>query len=342
MRFTHCFAALSCAVFASALAIPRQDQPLAEKQFKNIQSFKGSKASDIIPAMQFMSASLGVDCDYCHVEDRASDEKEAKKTAREMIALQRDINERNFHGRNRVTCASCHAGHTHPNSVPPISGGQIRARRSPNVNATDVLAAYGKAVGGDPSHPITELKLEGTNVSHGVTGKVEAVYAGAKFTYATRLAKSEQKMGFNGNVAWFTTPTGVQQVPLSYAIKYVRQNTLFTGPDSLPKLTGIIGATANLGDRAVLVISGTIADDRTRVTLYFDKATGLLTRTLFGYPTVLGTMVQSNDYADYRNVGGVKVPMTITNHASEGDTVTRYTSATVESNIAPSQFDPAK
>src|ERR1022692_2602519 len=154
MRLAHALAILSCAVFGSAVAVPRQDEPLAETQFKNIQSFKGSKSSDVIPAMQFMSASLGVGCDYCHTEDRASDEKEEKKTAREMIAMQHDINARNFRGRNQVTCASCHGGHTRPVAVPPVEGAQVRARRSPDVKPEVVLAAYGKAVGADPAHPI--------------------------------------------------------------------------------------------------------------------------------------------------------------------------------------------
>ncbi|HZV59194.1 MAG TPA: hypothetical protein VFF42_02575, partial [Candidatus Eremiobacteraceae bacterium] len=41
-------------------------QKLAEEQFKNIQALKGIPADQLIPAMQFISASLGVDCEYCH------------------------------------------------------------------------------------------------------------------------------------------------------------------------------------------------------------------------------------------------------------------------------------
>lgn len=341
MRLTHALAVLSCAVFGSAVAVPRQDEPLAEKQFKNIQSFKGSKATDIIPAMEFMSASLGVGCDFCHAEDRASDVKQEKKTAREMIAMQRDINTRNFRGRNQVTCASCHAGHTRPIGVPPVEGGQIRAQRSPDVKPDAVLAAYSKAVGADPAHPITALRLGGTNLSRGEKGKVEALYSGSKFQFTTHGPKGDQKQGFNGSVVWFTTPKGVQQVPLVYAIQFVRENAMFI-EGSLPALTNPIGATAKLGDRDVQVVSGTIAGDTARVSLYFDKKTGLLARTQFGYPTILGTIVQTNDYADYRKVNGVQVPMTVTNHTAEGDTVTKFTSVAVESKVDDGAFDPAK
>src|SRR5215467_12015179 len=36
-------------------------------QFKNIQVLKDIPADQVIPSMQFISASLGVDCDFCHV-----------------------------------------------------------------------------------------------------------------------------------------------------------------------------------------------------------------------------------------------------------------------------------
>jgi len=92
----------------------------------------------------------------------------------------------------------------------------------------------------------------------------------------------------------------------------------------------------------VLVVSGTIAGDKTRVSFYFDKKTGLLARTQFGYPTTLGTIVQTNDFADYRKVNGVQLPMAITNHSAQGDTVTKFTSANVESTVDPSAFEPPK
>jgi len=38
-----------------------------EQAFKNIQILKGIPADQLIPSMQFISASLGVECEYCHV-----------------------------------------------------------------------------------------------------------------------------------------------------------------------------------------------------------------------------------------------------------------------------------
>ena len=64
-----------------AIFFPQGDQP-AEAVYKNIKVFKGTPAKDILPAMQFMSASLKVNCGFCHAPgDFASDAKEEKGSA---------------------------------------------------------------------------------------------------------------------------------------------------------------------------------------------------------------------------------------------------------------------
>jgi photosynthetic reaction center cytochrome c subunit len=84
--------------------------------------------------MKRYEQDLGVTCSHCHVEDSttgrldyASDENPAKQTARIMIAMLNDINERHLAqlgGDARyavpVTCGSCHRGRTSP---PPFEAG---------------------------------------------------------------------------------------------------------------------------------------------------------------------------------------------------------------------------
>src|SRR5436309_1040426 len=74
-----------------------------EQAQKNIQVFKGLPESQLIPVMNYMSASLGVRCNFCHVNkdgnwDYPSDDKPEKNTAREMIAMVTGINKNNFRG----------------------------------------------------------------------------------------------------------------------------------------------------------------------------------------------------------------------------------------------------
>ena len=57
----------------------------AEEEFKNIQALKGIPAEQVIPSMQFIAASLGVECEYCHVAHaNEKDDKKPKVTARKM------------------------------------------------------------------------------------------------------------------------------------------------------------------------------------------------------------------------------------------------------------------
>src|SRR5204863_8178985 len=72
---------------------------LAEEEFKNIQALKGVPADQIIPSMQFIAASLGVECEFCHVAHaNEKDDKKTKVTARKMIEMMIAINKDNFEG----------------------------------------------------------------------------------------------------------------------------------------------------------------------------------------------------------------------------------------------------
>ena len=110
--------ALSAAFFGARAQNPPQTAPsasasqdgaaapkTASQQFKNIQVLKDVPADQLIPAMQFISASLGVDCEYCHVEHAFDkDDKKPKVTARKMMEMMITINNENFENHRVVTC----------------------------------------------------------------------------------------------------------------------------------------------------------------------------------------------------------------------------------------------
>src|SRR5580704_12228315 len=93
----------------------------AEEEYKNIQVLKGIPADQLIPGMQFITASLGVECQFCHVEGAfEKDDKKAKQTARKMMEMMFAINKENFEGHREVTCYSCHRGSADPVGTPPV------------------------------------------------------------------------------------------------------------------------------------------------------------------------------------------------------------------------------
>ncbi|MGH9899169.1 MAG: c-type cytochrome, partial [Pyrinomonadaceae bacterium] len=141
------------------------DKPI-EQVRKNIQVLKGLPASQLFPVMNFVSASLGVRCNYCHVNNGGdnwvweSDEKQTKRTARRMMQMVIDLNKNNqtdFRG-SRVTCYTCHRGQTEPQHLPtlPLMSSKASANGSAEESkkaeslptVRQVLDRYVEAVGG--------------------------------------------------------------------------------------------------------------------------------------------------------------------------------------------------
>ena len=89
---------------------------------KNIQVLKDVPPDQINLTMQYITASLGVQCNYCHVQGQNdSDDKETKKVAREMMKMVDKLNASFFDGKPRVSCASCHNGRAKPIRTPPLA-----------------------------------------------------------------------------------------------------------------------------------------------------------------------------------------------------------------------------
>ena len=101
---------------------------LTETVFKNIQVLKGIPSDQLIPAMQFITASLGVGCNYCHVQDHFDkDDKKPKQIARDMMRMMFAIDKNSFEGNREVTCYSCHRGLLRPEAV-PIIGSEVQPK----------------------------------------------------------------------------------------------------------------------------------------------------------------------------------------------------------------------
>jgi hypothetical protein len=92
---------------------------------------KDTPRPQVVQMMQAIAASLGVQCNYCHVmegrggrNDMASDEKTTKKAARGMMLLTRDINAKLPQTIGKVAgatttvgCATCHRGVPIPKQI---------------------------------------------------------------------------------------------------------------------------------------------------------------------------------------------------------------------------------
>jgi Photosynthetic reaction centre cytochrome C subunit len=71
--------------------------------------------------MRVISASLGVECEFCHESNRALNTAK-KDVARRMMRMTLDLNRGAFEGRLRVTCYTCHRGSSNPLAAPQPTG----------------------------------------------------------------------------------------------------------------------------------------------------------------------------------------------------------------------------
>ncbi len=94
------------------------DKPAGE-QFKNVQLLKAAPSGQFIGYMNAFNAALGVNCAFCHLEDKSSDDKMEKVVARKMLTMTGEINAKFFAGKMEVRCYTCHKGAARPVSEAP-------------------------------------------------------------------------------------------------------------------------------------------------------------------------------------------------------------------------------
>ncbi|MDE3180036.1 MAG: c-type cytochrome [Acidobacteriota bacterium] len=336
--FSAVIAVLALAFFiTSALAPtgPGRAQPIpqassapaaktAGETFKNIQVLKDIPANQLIPSMEFIASSLGVHCEFCHVEgDFSKDTKRPKLTARHMIAMELAINKENFHGHPEVTCYTCHRGMTHPMGVPVITaamtngapGGGMNAEgmnHEPGVNADAVIAKYVEALGGAEALGKITTRVEKGSAA-GPGGRSTPVEVDSKAPDEQRLVmqtpNGNNTRVFNGRQGWLVAPGRPPRAITGAELDAMKLGADFHLALDLKKEFQHlrVGRPESIDGRQMTVLMGS-NPDHPPVKFYFDPDSGLLTRIETFEPTPLGYNPTQVDFADYRVSDGVKLP----------------------------------
>jgi len=294
-----------------------------EQAFKNIQVLKGAPADQLIPTMQFVSASLGVECDFCHVPGSfEKDDKAPKQKAREMMQMMFAIDQRNFKGEREVTCYSCHRGSTRPVAAPPVAEAaaklEIPAEKTggealpPNLpSPAQVVDKYIQAVGGAQAIQSVSSRVgKGTATVEGQPTAFE-LFAKAPNKRAAILhfSRGDSVTAFDGQNGWLGSAGRRTRDVGGAELEAMRVDADFYFP---LHLTGTfkdlrMAKPEKIGDQEAYVLVG-IPDAQPPVKLYFDEQSGLLLRMLRYSETLLGRLPTEIDYADYRDAGGAKTP----------------------------------
>ncbi len=325
--------------FAQAPSMPPPAKgQTAGQYFKNVTtaSLKGLTPSDFLGAMGVMTAAVGYDCSNCHpgagtdAIDWVTDSNPKKVTARKMVDVVAAVNKNFFGGAQVVTCWTCHRGQ----DAPPTSIALDKLYGEPNEERRDILAP-------DPNEPAATQILDQYVQAAGGAAKLAAVksyvatgtsrgYAGMGGTAAFELyAQAPDSRGmwihfpqfpergvsawtYDGKTGWIVQPRAI--VPV---YELTGNDVIGAKLDALVSFpAGIKTAFTNwrvvqedtINGREMYVVQGIGQGAGVVATFYFDKQTHLLTRFVRRTPSPVGRISIQQDFDNYKDVDGIKLP----------------------------------
>ena len=362
---------LACAISANRLASAQSSQApasvrplMAEDVFKNVQALKGIGVDDFMLTMGIMSAAVGSDCVGCHPSagtdhvDWAFDTPR-KRTARRMVQMVIGLNRDTFNGRQVVTCWTCHRGRDRPVTTPTLDvvygapvdeADDVLVQAQGVPSADQVLNKYLQALGGAANVArITSFVATGKSIGYkgfGGGGVVE-VAAQAPDKRATHISFPEYPdrgvsvRTYDGRAGWIATPLAV--VPKYELAGSERDGARLDAMLAFPAqtaqaLTSLrVGPPTTIADKDVTVVQGN-GPNGTLATLYFDDASGLLVRIVRHGRSPIGRVPTQVDYADYRDVAGIKFPFHWTYAWLDGRDNFEFSDVKLNVPIDPAKF----
>jgi len=333
--------------------------------FKNVSTstLKGLTVDDFLGAMGVISADLGLDCADCH-PGAGSDkvdwvfDTERKKTARKMVEMVATINRTNFSGVQNVTCFTCHHGRLRPTTTialdtlygPPNEEKEDIVATGEGVpSANQILDKYIDALGGAQRlSRLTSFIATGTSLGYeglGGGGSFQILAKAPDQRVVQIVFKDHPERGdsirvFNGRNGWVKSPRGLltEYELTGSELDGLRLDALMAFPGQIKQNLNNLraGNPDDINGKEVQVVQGTSAKG-ILVTMYFDKQSGLLVRMIRYSRSPVGRIPTQSDYADYRDVGGIKFPFQYTYSWLDGKDAFKLTD--VKTNVA---IDAAK
>jgi photosynthetic reaction center cytochrome c subunit len=335
-----------------------QEKPaMAEQAFKNVRVLKGIPVDQFMATMGFFSASLGETCTDCHSAesggnwDKYADDNPRKNTARAMIGMMNAINKTYFGGRREITCYSCHRGVERPDVTPnlvdlygPPPSKEPDELRNPTSSkapsADQILDRYIQAIGGvDRLGKLFSFAAKGTYQGYQDEKYPVDVFAKAPNQISTIIHTSagDSTTAYNGSAGWIAGPATERPVALldltAGALAGAKLDAALWFPAQIkPALTGWRAASsATIDGHDMQMIQGT-GDGRYPVNLYFDSKSGLLARVVRYDESPVGLNPTQIDFADYREVAGVRMPYRVMVTWLDGKSTTEFSE--IRSNVA--------
>jgi photosynthetic reaction center cytochrome c subunit len=350
---------LAFLVTKAAWAGQAERPPMAEAVFKNVQILKGIPVDEFMDTMGMFSAATSMNCTDCHTSDstttwdKFADDTPLKRTARTMMLMVNTLNKDSFKGVRSVTCYTCHRGERRPKVVPSLTLQYSAPFEDPNeieifpntadISADQVFEKYIQALGGaDRLAKLTSFAGKGTYSGYDTDqAKVPVevfAKAPAQRTTIVHAPFGDSVRTYDGRAGWIASPDKpLPLMPLTGGnLEGAKIDALVSFPARLRQAFNQwrISSTT-IEDHEVRVLQG-ISPRQPPVNLYFDEG-GLLVRLVRFADTPVGRVSTQIDYADYRDVAGVRMPFRWTVTWTDGQSTTQLTE--VQPNV---EIDAAK
>src|SRR5262245_16494138 len=335
---------------------------MAEATFTNIQVLKGISVNEFMETMGIFTASLGVGCDYCHVAEaggswaRYADDNAKKRTARRMLLMMSAINRDSFGGRQVVTCYTCHRGGNRPKVTPslatlygaaPPEEEEFVPASAGAPTADSILDKYIRAAGG-PARlaALTSVTARGTYLGYDDPQKrpVEIFAAApARRAMTVHVPDGDSRTIYDGRAGWLAAPITQRPLPVIALaggdLDAARLEAQLSFPGRIKQFFARwrAGSPATIADREVEVVQGS-SPGRAPATFYFAKDSGLLVRLVRFVDSPVGRIPMQTDYADYRDVSGVKMPFRVSSTWLDGRATIELADVQVNVAIPASTF----
>jgi hypothetical protein len=336
---------------------------MAEQAFKNIQLLRGIPVNQFMATMGFFSAALNENCTFCHGLEsggswaRYADDTPNKQMARRMIIMMNGINQAYFGGRRMVTCYSCHRGGDRPKVTPslaevygppppPDEPDEILALTTGAPAADQILDKYVQALGGAQRLAgLTSFVAKGTYQGYDDPEKLQVeVIAKAPGQRAVIVHGfgGNRTTTYDGRAGWLAAPETLAPVPVVALtggdLDGAKLDAELCFPAHVKQaLTDLrVGLPSTIDNVDVQLVQGTAG--HSVVNMYFDKKSGLLVRLVRYSEVPVGRVPTQIDYADYRDVSGVKMPFRWNVTWVDGKSTTQLTDVQPNAAVDAAKF----
>jgi hypothetical protein len=214
-----------------------------------------------------------------------------------------------------LACAQSAASASSDSKTTPATGASAPAS-APTLTADQILENYIKAIGGRENwKKLTTRISTGTidvpamNLSGLVTVREKAPNRSI-FTVNFNGAVFQQ--GFDGTIGWSNDPQNGLREQAGEELAETKRDSDFYHPLDLKQMYSKITLTGTdkIGDRDAYIVEASSADLGTDK-IYFDTQNGLVLRIVGQHHTMDGPATFTEDFSDFREVDGIKLPYTV-------------------------------